>query len=30
VYFECISSCWCHQSVISGKQNVLLISMGWE
>jgi len=30
VYFECISSCWCHQSVISSIQNVLRISMGSE
>ena len=29
-YFECVSSCWCHRSVISGNNNVLLISMGSE
>jgi len=29
-YFECVSSCWCHQSVMSGIQNVLLISIGSE
>ena len=29
-YFECVSSCSCHQSVISGNQNVLLTSMGSE
>jgi len=29
-YFECGSSCWCHQSVLYGYQNVLLISMGSE
>ena len=30
VYFECTSSCFRHQSVISGNQNVLLISIGLE
>ena len=30
VYFECISSYWLHQSVISGNQNVLLTSIGLE
>jgi len=30
VYFECLSSCWCHQSAISGNQNVLLISIQLE
>jgi len=29
-YFECMSSCPCHQSVISGIQTVLLISMRSE
>ena len=29
-YFECISSCWRHQLVMSGIQNVLLISIGSE
>jgi len=29
-YFECVSSCWHLQSVISGIQNVLLICIGWE
>ena len=29
-HFECISSCWRHQSVISSNQNVLLISQGSE
>jgi hypothetical protein len=29
-YFECVSSYGYHQSVISGNQNVLLISMGSE
>jgi len=29
-YFECVSSCWCQQSVMSGDQNVLLISIGLE
>ena len=28
VYFDCDSSCYRHQSVISGNQNVLLISIG--
>jgi len=28
VYFECVSSCWHHQLVMSGIQNVLLISIG--
>jgi len=27
-YFECISTSWCHQSVMSGMQNVLLITIG--
>jgi len=27
-YFECVSNCWCHHSVISGNQNVLLTSIG--
>jgi len=30
VYSGCVSSCWPHQSVISGNQNVLLISIGPE
>src|SRR5882757_5397582 len=30
VNFECLSSCWRHQSVISGIQYVLLISIGSE
>jgi len=29
-YFECVSSCWRQQSVMSGIQNVLLISIGSE
>jgi len=29
-YFECVSSCWCHQSVMSGNQYELLISIGSE
>ena len=29
-YFECVLSCCCHQSVISGIHNVLLISIGSE
>jgi len=29
-YFECVSSCWRQQSVMSGTQNVLLISIGSE
>jgi len=29
-YFECIPSCWRHQSVMSGNQNLLLISIGSE
>jgi len=29
-FFDCISSCWHHQSVMSGNQNVLLISFGSE
>lgn len=29
-YIECDSSCWCHQWVIWGNHNVLLISIGWE
>jgi len=29
-YFECVSSCWGHQSVMSGTQNVLQISIGSE
>ena len=29
-YFECISYCWPHQSVRSGYENVLLISIGSE
>jgi len=29
-YFECMSSCWRHQLVISGNQNVLLISIWSE
>jgi len=29
-YFQCVSSCWRHQSVMSGIQNVLLISIGSE
>jgi len=28
--FECIFSCWCHQSVISGIQYVLLLCVGSE
>jgi len=28
--FECVFSCWPHQSVISGIQNILLFSTGWE
>jgi len=28
--YECVSSCWCHQSVMSSIQNVLLISFGLE
>jgi hypothetical protein len=30
VYFECVSSGWCHQSAISGNQNGLLLSMWSE
>jgi hypothetical protein len=30
VYFECVSSCWCHQSVISGCENELLIPRVFE
>jgi len=29
-YFECVSSCCHHQSVMSSIQNVLLISVGSE
>jgi len=29
-YFHCVASCWRHQSVMFGKQNVLLISIGSE
>jgi len=29
-YIDHFSSCWCHQSVISGNQHVLLISIGSE
>jgi len=29
-YFVCVSTCWRHQSVTSGNQNVLLISTGLE
>ena len=29
-YFECLSSCWRHQSVISSNQHVLRISIGSE
>ena len=28
--FECVASCWCHQSVMSGIQNVLVISIELE
>jgi len=30
MYMECVSSCWRHQLVMSGNQNVLLISIGLE
>jgi len=30
VYFESLYSCWRHQSVISGIESVLQISIGWE
>jgi len=29
-YFECVPSCWCHQSTMSGIQNILLNSIGLE
>ena len=29
-YFDCVSSCWCHQSDMSGNQNILLITTGSE
>jgi hypothetical protein len=29
-YFECVSSCWRHQSVMSGIQNVMLIPIWLE
>jgi hypothetical protein len=29
-FFEWVSSCWRHQSVISGNHNILLISLGSE
>jgi hypothetical protein len=30
VYIQCIYSCWSHQLVTSGIQNVVLISIGLE
>ena len=30
IYFDCVSSFWCHQSVISGIQHALVIAIGWE
>jgi len=30
VYVECVCSCWCHQSMLCGIQNVLLISIRLE
>jgi len=29
-YYTCISTCWCHEPVISGIHNVLLIAVGLE
>jgi len=29
-YFKCAYSCWCHLSVMSGINNILLISIGYE